>query len=143
MEQGVVAGVSVVYEKWRTDSADRGGREVYGEHKGFVIEGIRPLTHDSLVAPCLHNALPGGYWFSKFGQEELQVMISRNGIPRKDDLARLGSVAIRYRQPPTEEGEGITAKGQNIENTDIGGLIVWAFLGVDGSPSSLCFKPGH
>ena len=62
---------------------------------------------------------------------------------KRRDWARLGLVAIRYRQPPTEDGEGMTAKGQKIGNMDVGGLIAWALLGVDVGPLSLYFKPEH
>ena len=112
-----------------------------------MIEGIRASTHKSLVAPSMttsHKALPEGYHFSKVRQEELQVVISRTDIPRREEtLARLGSVAIQYRQPPTGEVEGTTAEGQDEGNADVGTLIAWAFLGVDGSLSSLYVEAEH
>ena len=93
----------------------------------FVIEGIRASMQKSLVAPSMPTSLKAlleEYYSSKVRQEELQVLISRTDIPRREEtLARLGSVAIRYRQPSTGKVEGTTAEGHDKGNADVGILI--------------------
>lgn len=160
--EGVVAGVSVVYQKWiitppsalgvpsSTSGPKRGGRDGCEDRRG-MIEGNRTSTQKCMVAPSTttdHKALPEGYHFSKVKREEFQIVISRTEIPRTEEtLARLGSVALRYRTPLTGEAKDMAAEGEKEEGAgaeaDGGTLIAWAFLGVDCSLSSLHVEPEH
>ena len=166
--EGMVAGVSVVYQKWTitppsalgvpssTLGPKRGGRGGCEDRQG-MIEGNRTSTQKCMVAPSTttdQKALPEGYHFSKVKREELQIVISRTEIPRTEEtLARLGSVALRYRTPLTGEAKDMAAEGEKEEGAeaeaeaeaeaDGGTLIAWAFLGVDCSFSSLHVEPEH
>ena len=74
--------------------------------------------------------------------EELALVISRTEIPRTEGtlgLLQSMGLRVRKRQPPCGEGNGdIEAEG----STGNGQLIAWAFLGPDGSLTSLHVEEG-
>lgn len=96
-----------------------------------------------LASPCpsliqSNEGLPDGYLFDALCGEkgEFRLVISKTDIPRTEEsLARLGCVGIRYLGPPS--------KTIVEEGGEKGKLVAWAFLGVDGSLTSLYVEPEH
>jgi len=101
-----------------------------------VVSGMSIVYMKWLIAPPpLSNGsggdkgerergLPEGYCFDKVRREEgeFRLVISRTEIPRTEEsLGRMGCVGIRHDSQ----------------------LIAWAFLGVDGSLTSLHVEPAH
>ncbi|KAI4217200.1 MAG: hypothetical protein LQ351_000509 [Letrouitia transgressa] len=69
-----------------------------------------------------------GYAFSGIRERDLGLCVARAGVPRsRGTLAGLGSVGVRVIDTADGEGE----------------LVAWAFLGTDGSLTSLHVEPQH
>lgn len=133
---GVLGGLSVPYMKWvialpsPRPSTSR------------VNEGRREMEEEEMV-------LPLGYTYDKVRAErgECRLPILRSDIPRTEKtLSQLGSVGIRYTAPTanttTNPSAEIDTTEQERKNED-GELIAWAFLGVDGSLTSLHVESEH
>ncbi|KAL9077662.1 MAG: hypothetical protein Q9161_000034 [Pseudevernia consocians] len=141
----VIDNVSVPYCKWliapprRVESG--GGGRLPKEENG----------RKSSVLP------PGYYAFSNPRRDELKLTMSRTRIPKTEDtLAQLGSVGVRYWSDSTSTSTS-TATSTSIPTATStpttpaatagdaapGELIAWAFLGVDGSLTSLHVEPEH
>lgn len=144
----VISGISVPYCKWLIGPPGRrrgagGGKE--GREREDEEEG----------------SLPPGYAFSTPRRDELALTISRTEIPKTEDtLARLGSVGVRYTPvPPTSASASPSTSTSTSTCTTTNptptptappdppqqqsDLIAWAFLGPDGSLTSLHVEPAH
>ena len=125
---GVISGISVPYCKWLI--APPGRRAAVGQEEP-------------------ERFLPSGYAYSKLrGDEELRLTISRTAIPKTlNTLAQLGNLGVRY-SPETSNTTATTTPAPTPAEAETdrepqGELIAWAFLGVDGSLSSLHVEPAH
>ncbi len=104
-----------------------------------LLTGLSVPYTKWLIAPPppsqVPTALPPGYTFATLRRKELALTMSRTDIPKTEEtLAQLGSLAIRYN--PSAAATTSPEDGQ-------GELIAWAFIGVDGSLSSLHVEPAH
>ncbi len=116
---GVLAGLSTPYTKW-------------------LIAPPPPSQSE----PDTELELPPGYHYDRVRADrgEYKLVLSRTAIPRSEaTLAKLGSVGIRY----MPLGDAREEEKEEEEETEIGQLISWAFLGVDGSLTSLHVEPEH
>ena len=130
--RGVLGGLSTPYMKW-------------------IIAPLPPappsLSQEEERNKELH--LPPGYHYSRPRAErgELKLVLSRTSIPRSEaTLAKLGSVGIRYVDPVGARdrlGEEEEEKKEEKEEKERGQLISWAFLGPDGSLTSLHVEEPH
>ena len=130
--KGCIRGHTVPYIKFlfTPENVARGGL-VTGEEggeKGTTNEG---LPHD-LAWSTVHEA-------------EFPLVMSRTEIPRKERTMRLlGSVGVR-RRTSTTEGNTTAATtatpSEGSASAPISELIAWAFLGPDGSLTSLHVEP--
>lgn len=117
--EGLVLGISGLYLKW-------------------LIAPPSPMREEESG----EGGLPEGYHFDKARGErgEFGLVISRTEIPRTEEsLGRLGCVGIRYICPDSA-GE---KRRSGSEEGGGGELVAWAFLGVDGSLTSLYVEPQH
>lgn len=127
---GVISGISVPYCKWLIAPP---GRAAAGKEEQ-------------------EHSLPPGYAFGKLGgDDELRLTIARTAIPKTvTTLAQLGNLGVRY----IPKASNITATATTTptptpagSETDRekpqGELVAWAFLGVDGSLTSLHVEPAH
>ena len=132
--KGVLGGLSTPYMKWI----------------------IAPLPPTPTPPPAQEHEqserelhLPPGYHYSRPRAErgELELVLSRTSIPRSEaTLAKLGSVGIRYVDPGGARdrlGEEEEEKKEEKEEKERGQLISWAFLGPDGSLTSLHVEEPH
>ena len=96
--------------------------------KWLIAPPSKGLTHDT-------SPLPEGCTFSTVRWEELALTMRRTDIPKTEaTLAVLGNVSVRYTRSNHSLQEAEAERGE---------LIAWAFLGVDGSLSSLHVEPAH
>ncbi|KAK0515612.1 hypothetical protein JMJ35_001646 [Cladonia borealis] len=119
---GILAGLSIPYMKW-------------------IIAPPPPPSPPSSSPNDSDLPLPPGYHYSHPlpSLNDYALVLSRTSIPRSEaTLAKLGSVGIRYLPPSSSSPE---EKGE--EKREIGDLISWAFLGPDGSLTSLHVEPQH
>ena len=141
---GILAGISIPYMKW-------------------II--APPATDQEETEKEPH--LPPEYHYSRplASHGDYALVLSRTSIPRSEaTLAKLGSVGIRYLPPSSsspppppsfssstlsslkeKEKEGHEGEGEKEERKQWqkGQLISWAFLGPDGSLTSLHVEPPH
>ena len=156
----VIAGISVPYCKWliappgRRDGA--GGTEGRGEREGQEAKEEEEEEEEEEKEEK-EESLPPGSAFSEPRRDELGLVISRTEIPRSEEtLALLGSVGIRYTPDPTSTSTSTltptptststtpsTNPTPNSPSPTQSDLIAWAFLGVDGSLTSLHVEPPH
>lgn len=152
----VISGISVPYCKWLIGPPGR-RRRAGGGKEGREREREREEEEEEDKE---EESLPPGYAFSTPRRDELALTISRTEIPKTEDtLARLGSVGVRYTPvPPTSASTSTstctttnpnptptptptpTAPPDPPQQSD---LIAWAFLGPDGSLTSLHVEPAH
>lgn len=113
---GVLSEISILYNKWLIGPPPTDGSKKSEE-------------------------LPQGYVYSKPHISELGTVLSRSEIPRTaETLAKLGSVGIRFL--------GAAAAGderpvKNLRDVNDKPLVAWAFLGADGSLTSLHVEVAH
>lgn len=107
-----------------------------------VLNGLSVPYMKWLIAPPSpaqsneSHLLPDGYAFDRVRREELALTMKRTEIPKTEEtLAGLGNVGIRYTKPAQQQSSS-NRMGE-------GELIAWAFIGVDGSLSSLHVEPEH
>ena len=125
---GVVRGISVPYCKWliAPPGAEGGG----GRSQGG-------------------GSLPPGYAFGELrGEDELKLTIARTEIPKTEEtLAQLGCCGVRHTpgsaSTATATATRTAADAREGEGQGRGALVAWAFLGVDGSLTSLHVEPEH
>ncbi|KAL9103236.1 MAG: hypothetical protein Q9187_009031, partial [Circinaria calcarea] len=99
-------------------------------YKKFLIAPRSRERGDARTWP-----LPDGLCWSRVKEDELPLVLSRTEIPRTErTLKLLPSVAIRARRKLSCT---TTTEDEKQCNGDNGRLIAWAFLGVDGSLTSL------
>lgn len=137
---------------------------------GGVLSGIGQATYKYLIPPApstlsSSDGISGlgrgkgkkGYVLSELRSSELGICIANTDIPRTEEgLGMLRSVCVRYCSPPVEEqprekkrgvgGEGEErdkGKGKGDGYREEGEVVAWAFLGADGSFSSLHTMPEH
>lgn len=154
--RGVVNSISVPYCKWLIGPpSDRGIREHEGEGGG---RRSRENEDDDT------SGLPPGYAFGKLNAsgtgDELRLTMSRSAIPRTEKtLAELGNRCVRHRIPistspspsrtpdphTTPHSNPAPPRHNNTNNKDDQAPppIAWAYLGVDGSLTSLHVEPLH
>lgn len=97
-----------------------------------LLKAIGTLTHKYILpptisfTPLISKPLPAGLTFTTVRRSELKLVLSRTDIPRREEtLAVLGNVGVR-----------LTTKS-TATDLDDDTLVAWAFLGLDGSLSSL------
>lgn len=126
---GVVRGISVPYCKWLIGppGAEGGG----GRWQGG-------------------GSLPPGYAFDELrGEDELKLTIARTEIPKTEEtLAQLGCCGVRHTPGSASTATATATRtaadaGEGEEGQGRGALVAWAFLGVDGSLTSLHVEPEH
>lgn len=129
---GAISGISVPYCKWLIappSRAEGGGATLRQEANG--------------------RSLPPGYAFSRLRRDELKLTIARTEIPKTEDtLAQLGSAGVRYAPKSTAISTSTSTSTSTVtaaeaEDAEQGELTAWAFLGVDGSLTSLHVEPEH
>ena len=126
---GVLGGLSTPYMKW-------------------IIGPPPPSSQEDEERDTEMIELPPGYHYDRVRADrgEYKLVLSRTAIPRSEaTLAKLGSVGIRYVSPgASEEGEEKEEEKEEKEKEkETGQLISWAFLGVDGSLTSLHVEAEH
>ena len=124
-KRGVLGGLSTPYMKWIIAPPTEQGEEKEERDKELQ--------------------LPPGYHYDRPRAErgELKLVLSRTDIPRSEaTLAKLGSVGIRYLAPSNNLTPNEGEKGRE-EIEEKGQLISWAFLGPDGSLTSLHVEKPH
>ena len=153
----VVSGISVPYCKWLIAPP---GRNVKSQKEAA---GEDEKEDDDYETP-----LPPNYAFSTLLTHELPLTISRTSIPKTAfTLAQLGNVCVRYvsdatvhstpsipSTPPSPPSQSLpttttttpidpSTSTQPPNQSHHHQPIAWAFLGVDGSLSSLHVEPAH
>ena len=154
--RGVVNSISVPYCKWLIGPPSaRGIRDHEGGGGG---RSSRENEDDT-------SGLPPGYAFGTLNASgsgaELRLTMSRSAIPRTEKtLAELGNRCVRYRVPPSASAPPSPhphphttprppprtppAPPQNNNNKDDQAQpIAWAYIGADGSLTSLHVEPEH
>ncbi len=147
----VISSISVPYLKWliAPPNAPAEG-ECSGEERLRKEEnGNAPSSSSS------SPSLPPAYAFSPLRRAELPLTISRTAIPKTEaTLAQLGCVCVRYTpvSTPTPTSTPTTSSSftptptttaANAKDKTQSPPIAWAFLGVDGSLTSLHVEPAH
>ena len=133
---GVLGGLSVPYMKWVIAPPSP------CPSTSKVNEERREMEEEEMV-------LPLGYTYDKVRAErgECRLPILRSDIPRTEKtLSQLGSVGIRYTAPTANITTNPSAERDTTEQerkNEDGELIAWAFLGVDGSLTSLHVESEH
>lgn len=131
-----------VISRTKTGDHIHGDIQKGGKNDSGCIRGHTVPYRKFLLAPKSREGgdarawiLPEGFCWSKVKEEELPLVISRTEIPRTTrTLSLLPNVAIRARRKGSCTATTETEKQRNGDN---GQLIAWAFLGVDGSLTSL------
>lgn len=107
-----------------------------------VLNGLSVPYMKWLIAPPSpaqsneSQHLPEGYVFDRVRREELALTMKRTEIPKTEEtLAQLGNIGIRYTDSAQQQS--------SPDGMDEGELTAWAFIGVDGSLSSLHVEPEH
>lgn len=117
-------------------------------YRKFVFEGVRREVKglleefDEEEGPSRggRGRQAGGGQKLKWGvvrERDLELVISRSVLPRTKALGRLPSAAVFVRTRQQEEGDG--GEEQREEDWQ---PVAWAFLGLDGSLTSLHVEPG-
>ena len=134
-----------------------------GGDRGGILAGISTPYMKWIIAPPATNQeenekdlpLPPGYHYSRplASHGDYTIVLSRTSIPRSEaTLAKLGSVGIRYlpsslsSSPPhssSSHEKGQAEEEEARKEGQLGQLISWAFLGPDGSLTSLHVEPPH
>jgi hypothetical protein len=97
---------------------------------GMYVKLVMPPQIDSAAVDS-GNTLSDGYSFGTLTTSELQTVLDRSPIPRTlTTLKAITNLGIYYRDP--------TASSNNSPE-----CIAWAFLGKDGSLSSMHVEPAH
>lgn len=144
-------------------STDPKGENARGHVRGHTVPTKKFLFSPELrTNPAFANGekeLPEGLEWDIVREAEYALVRSRTAIPRQDRTMRLlGSVGVRRRagasgavggngeswnkQGEKEEGEGDgDAETEKEGDTQRGELIAWAFLGPDGSLTTLHVEP--
>lgn len=127
----------------RAIDAAPSSREMKGVLSALSIPYVKWLIEPPPSVPEVgeEKAPPEGLVYSRPHRSELRTVLARSEIPRKEEtLAGLGSAGVRVSDlEPTSDGGLIEGQG----HTDDGELVAWAFLGVDGSLTSLHVEPPY
>ena len=118
-------------------------RDISVPYRKWLIAA--PSSPSALLSSSEEIALPDGYHFDTVRAErgEFKLVRSRTEIPRTEEsLARMGCVGVRF---TGDGGASVASEGQGDEEAraEQGDLIAWAFLGTQGSLSSLHVEPAH
>jgi GNAT superfamily N-acetyltransferase len=107
-------------KKYVHGSTDPEGPNAQGHVRGHTVPTMKFLFDPHKPSPQV-KPLPEGLEFTTVQESEFALVKSRTAIPRRTRTLRLlGSVGVR---------------------TNAGQLIAWAFLGLDGSLTSLHVEP--
>ena len=170
-DKGVVNSISVPYCKWLIGPPSaRGTRDHGGEGDGGG--GGRRRRRSSRENDDDTSGLPPGYAFGNLNASgsgaELRLTMSRSAIPRTEKtLAELGNRCVRYHRippspsastsptphphphtnppppPPPPQNTNTNTNNNNNNEDDQTPPIAWAYIGADGSLTSLHVEPEH
>ena len=151
----MIRSISVPYCKWLiappspapAPTASGGTRKGYGEEEGGGEEEEgKPRQDDTNTGTetDTESPLPPGYAFSTIHTSaDLRLTISRTQIPKTETtLAQLGNCCVRY-TPPSSYPPSPTSPSTPTPPPARPILVAWAFLGPDGSLTSLHVEPPH